>query len=1232
MSVHNTAQARRCERCGELYPEGDSHTCGSQKDATPPVSSPSVPPISSPEAVQGSNDDLIGTVIGGRFDILERLSAGGMGVVYRARHVLLDAEVAIKVLLKPQDQDAQYRFLQEAQLASKVKHPNTVVVSDFGVLPDDRSYLAMEFLRGPVLSKVISQGPMAPLRVCKVAVQIARGLQAVHDKGIIHRDLKPDNIFLVEQDGQKDFVKIVDFGIATNRTTAVQVDLDQLSAEKLGAEAQKAMKERHTMPGMVLGTPQYMSPEQTQGFELDPRTDQYALGCIMYEMLTGIVPFDDGNFLAVMFAQASSPVPPMRSRAPNLNIPESLERVVLRTLAKEPSARYASMKELEDALQAEIDALSPNARHSKVEIQVVKKGWPLWALMATIWGTLLVVGAGALTGWVIYKRQKQAASDESLATTMRLLGARQQAVEVLKRDLTAKAVELRIGALAGLAETRDGTLLPVLQPLLKDTELRVQVKAADVLGQLGRREATAQLTPLLGAEGVPALLQVAAAESLDLLGEVRGRQSLKKTMASKGDQQAKLRATLYLCGTGDASARKLLSQAVAQGLLSEAGQLEVLPLLARAGDETARERLRLRLGGSGNVDQQRQVALSLAKLSEPSGKQYLREQSKKPGLDGLIAAVLLAQLEEAVDPELFRGVLNAPAATASMQVLAVTGLGYSGQRADVDVLNARIIPTEPQLQQAAATAIIRLTGADPQVLAMQDVSLAERALQGGGGLLPEEALAILGEVGTGKQVGTLLKVLRDSTDLASRRGAARALAKVRDRAALTALVSGLEDKDASVREEVIRALGDAGRRLIAQGQKDVLGEVKGWLGKIVTGPGGREQALARTTLLKLGDEGQRAEVLGVLKSGDTEARRQVIESMDKDAATLSAALEDGEEQNRFLAARRLAELNDQRAVPTLKQMLADKPDSPEGILAFALLRRLGVQVDAPQKATELLDSSEPAVRAAAVQAAAAQDASTAALVLEKAARDPDKQVRLAAVAETGRLPEGEARPLLRSLMRDRDPEVRAKATAVYQQQKAAAEKAAEKAAKADSTAKPDAGAAKTEATPPPTTSKSDAPADKTAAQEAIEKLVRAGAGAFKDGSYDKARSRLQQANTLCAREAPDACGKFSWELGFYLGRSFEGDARYEQAMSEYQKLKSTRGLSKSQRKDLSEAVGRVQNKLALVTIFHNKKGKCVPEERWLGPGTHELQIKGSPAQTIELRARQKQVIREPGCK
>ncbi|HMU39113.1 MAG TPA: serine/threonine-protein kinase [Pseudomonadota bacterium] len=188
MSLYNTAQARRCATCGELYVDGDSHVCGTKKDTANTVSSPGQKAFESGETPRADSDDLVGTIIGERFDVLERLSAGGMGVVYRARHILLDAEVAIKVLLKPQDEEAQYRFLQEAQLACKVKHPNTVIVSDFGVLPDGRSYLVMEFLRGPTLSKVISQGPVPPERMCKIALQIANGLQAVHHQGIIHRD------------------------------------------------------------------------------------------------------------------------------------------------------------------------------------------------------------------------------------------------------------------------------------------------------------------------------------------------------------------------------------------------------------------------------------------------------------------------------------------------------------------------------------------------------------------------------------------------------------------------------------------------------------------------------------------------------------------------------------------------------------------------------------------------------------------------------------------------------------------------------------------------------------------------------------------------------------------------------------------------------------------------------------------------------------------------------------
>lgn len=153
--------------------------------------------------------DMVGMVINERYQILEPLSRGGMGVVYKARHLALDSLVAVKVLLEPQEPEAQEQFLTEARLASKISHPNTVYIADFGVLPDGRTYLAMEFIAGPTLGRLIKEGlrrnslapkgqaaakagPIDPLRACRIALQVTRGLAAVHDKGIIHRDLKPD--------------------------------------------------------------------------------------------------------------------------------------------------------------------------------------------------------------------------------------------------------------------------------------------------------------------------------------------------------------------------------------------------------------------------------------------------------------------------------------------------------------------------------------------------------------------------------------------------------------------------------------------------------------------------------------------------------------------------------------------------------------------------------------------------------------------------------------------------------------------------------------------------------------------------------------------------------------------------------------------------------------------------------------------------------------------------------
>lgn len=183
-----TSLTKRCARCGLQFAVTEAHHCSSP--SAPQITeedldrtAPSYPPPQEEDA-----DPVVGAVLAERYLIESRLSQGGMGVVYKAKHVHLDTPVAVKILLQPQDPLAQRRFLEEAKMASLVHHPNTVYIADFGLLSDGRSYLVMELLVGPTLSKAIEEGPMEPLRACRIAQQIATGLQAVHDHGIVHRE------------------------------------------------------------------------------------------------------------------------------------------------------------------------------------------------------------------------------------------------------------------------------------------------------------------------------------------------------------------------------------------------------------------------------------------------------------------------------------------------------------------------------------------------------------------------------------------------------------------------------------------------------------------------------------------------------------------------------------------------------------------------------------------------------------------------------------------------------------------------------------------------------------------------------------------------------------------------------------------------------------------------------------------------------------------------------------
>ena len=282
-----------------------------------------------------ADDPLIGTVVSERYRIIRKVGEGGMGAVYQAEHALIEKRVALKILFADLTRrpDLVMRFLQEAKSASRIGQENVIDITDFGQSPDGLVYIAMEFLEGQDLGRTLKADKQIPwLRARPILMQITKGLRAAHAKGIIHRDMKPENVYLVQKEGKVDFVKVLDFGIAK------VVSADDNEGPRL------------TQTGMIFGTPEYMSPEQAQGHPPDHRVDVYAVGCIMYHMLTGAVPFTADSFMGILTKHLLEPVIPPRKRRPDLDIPAEVEAVCLRAMEKDRDNRFPDMDAFYQAL------------------------------------------------------------------------------------------------------------------------------------------------------------------------------------------------------------------------------------------------------------------------------------------------------------------------------------------------------------------------------------------------------------------------------------------------------------------------------------------------------------------------------------------------------------------------------------------------------------------------------------------------------------------------------------------------------------------------------------------------------------------------------------------------------------------------------------------------------------------------------------------------------------------
>jgi serine/threonine protein kinase len=296
----------------------------------------------SSKSSQSGPDPLIGRVVNDRFRIVSMLARGGMGKVYRAEQAPLGREVALKVLNTNYsgDSDPEFhkRFFLEASICSKLTHPNTVTIFDYGRTDDDVYYIAMELLEGRTLHRALrEEGPFGADRAIAVARQICRSLREAHGLGVIHRDLKPANVYLVRHGDENDFVKVLDFGLVKN-------------VDDKGEDL--------TQTGLFMGSPKYMSPEQIRGERADARADVYSLGVMIYEMVTGKVPFDRPNSVNILMAHVHEAPPTFAEMNPNVTISPVLEAIVMKCLNKQASDRYGSMEELLIAMKVIADTRS----------------------------------------------------------------------------------------------------------------------------------------------------------------------------------------------------------------------------------------------------------------------------------------------------------------------------------------------------------------------------------------------------------------------------------------------------------------------------------------------------------------------------------------------------------------------------------------------------------------------------------------------------------------------------------------------------------------------------------------------------------------------------------------------------------------------------------------------------------------------------------------------------------
>jgi len=417
----------------------------------------------------------------GNYRLVRQLGAGGMGAVFLAEHTLIGKKVAVKILHRElaQDREVVTRFFNEARAVNQIGNEHIVDITDFGQSPAGDHFFVMEYLGGRALSDVlVKEQRLAPERALKIAAQMADALAAAHAAGIIHRDLKPENVVLIDKHGDRDFVKILDFGLA------------KLTEGKGGPL---------TRAGVVLGTPQYMSPEQCESRTVDPRSDIYALGVLLYQMVGGAVPFDGQTMAEILVKHVNHPPPPLRG------VPPAVEKIVLRCLEKSPADRFPSMIELRETMREAIPPTLPAraerspsepARRGGVEAPRSGRRRTSRRLLSRVPLILGIIGAVAAVASVIVTLVRSPPPEEPLA-------ARPLAVTPLPVDAAS----------------------PVVQPLVVSVGVGTDPPGAQIVDE--------KSGSVLGV--TPARLDLERGRELPILLRLPGYEPRRQTVKASGD-------------------------------------------------------------------------------------------------------------------------------------------------------------------------------------------------------------------------------------------------------------------------------------------------------------------------------------------------------------------------------------------------------------------------------------------------------------------------------------------------------------------------------------------------------------------------------------------------------------------------------------------------------------------------------------------------------------------------